>query len=567
MPLKHGDLDGDGRSEIPVSSPWGIGVYEMVGGALGVALAVANGTRLGDWLLNTADNRFELMADLDGDGRCEVLVSSPWGIGILKQSGKTYTSAAVAANGTRLGDWVLNTVENRFGPVGDFDGDGKAEVLVTSPWGVGILKLSAGKLTVLAMAANGTRFGGWQLNTADNRFAAAGDLNGDGRAEILVTSPWGLGVLQLSGQALTALTLVENGGRIGSWLVDTSEDHIAAVADLDGDGWAEILVTSALRIGVLEMAGDGTLYSLQVVPAGTRFGDWQMNTLDTRLGPVGDFDGDGRTEVLMVSPWGIGVLEVAGGVLGVKIMAANGSKLGYWTLDTAANRFDMAGDFDGDGQAELLAVNAGGLAILKVVKSTFDSIVIAGNSTSMGGWKLNTADNRFGIGPELLRVHIKILSNPAVHIDRMMSAMQRVYESVGIIVQRASTEVLDLPDLVDLEAGACVRGSVTEEQELLFDHRANMGPNDVVAYFVRSTNPPYNGCAAHPPGQPGAVVCQGATQWTLGHELGHVLGLPHVADSNRLMTGGGTANITNPPPDFIHTEVQTMKGSALTHNA
>ena len=48
----------------------------------------------------------------------------------------------------------------------------------------------------------------------------------------------------------------------------------------------------------------------------------------------------------------------------------------------------------------------------------------------------------------------------------------------------------------------------------------------------------------------------------MGHEIGHVLGLSHVNDNNRLMTGNGTSNITNPPPDLISTEVNTMRASA-----
>jgi len=50
----------------------------------------------------------------------------------------------------------------------------------------------------------------------------------------------------------------------------------------------------------------------------------------------------------------------------------------------------------------------------------------------------------------------------------------------------------------------------------------------------------------------------------MGHEIGHVLGLSHVNDNNRLMTENGTGNITNPPPDLISTEVNTMRGNALT---
>jgi hypothetical protein len=87
-----------------------------------------------------------------------------------------------------------------------------------------------------------------------------------------------------------------------------------------------------------------------------------------------------------------------------------------------------------------------------------------------------------------------------------------------------------------------------------------------VVYFVRSTVPPFNGCAAHPAGKPGAAVVQTATQWTFGHEVGHVLGLFHVNKNDRLMTGNGTANITNPPPDLVAAEMTTMTNSALTAN-
>jgi hypothetical protein len=163
-----------------------------------------------------------------------------------------------------------------------------------------------------------------------------------------------------------------------------------------------------------------------------------------------------------------------------------------------------------------------------------------------------------------VRLHAKVLTAPTVGINTMVQRMTEVYGSVGIAVQLVSTENLSFPALNDVDVGTCTLGNTTAEQDQLFANRNNAGANDVVAYFVRSTVPVFNGCAAHPAGEPGAVIAQGATQWTLAHEVGHVLGLFHVNDNDRLMTGNGTANITNPPPDLIASEVATMLASPFT---
>ena len=149
-----------------------------------------NGTRFGGWLLNTGDNTFGDAGDFDGDGHDELIVTSPWGIGFLKLSGATLTAPMMQPNGTRFGGWLLNTADNQFGSVGKYISrkiiviKKKSikpipkplplvtldSVFVTSPWGVGILQLSGATLAAPMMKPNGTRFGGWLLNTADNVF-------------------------------------------------------------------------------------------------------------------------------------------------------------------------------------------------------------------------------------------------------------------------------------------------------------------------------------------------------------------------------------------------------------
>ncbi len=195
----------------------------------------------------------------------------------------------------------------------------------------------------------------------------------------------------------------------------------------------------------------------------------------------------------------------------------------------------------------------------------------AGNPASKcpaGGAHSQTGSGNYRLVPvtTTVRVHTKVLTSPNIPIETLLHNMREVYAAGAIDVQWASNEALNLPALNDLDAGSCILGVTTVEQNLLFMNRNNVGTNEVVVYFVRSTIPPYNGCAAHPAGRPGAVVVQGATQWTFAHELGHVLGLFHVNNNDRLMTGNGTANITNPPPDLVASEINTMVATPLTIN-
>jgi hypothetical protein len=184
----------------------------------------------------------------------------------------------------------------------------------------------------------------------------------------------------------------------------------------------------------------------------------------------------------------------------------------------------------------------------------------AGGKHSSSG----SGNYRIPIVTSLVRVHAKVLTPPNVPLTTVFHNMREVYATVNIDLQWLTEETLNLPGLNVIDVGQCARGQTTSEQNQLFNNRNFVGPNDIVVYFVRATDPPFNGCAAHPSGKPGAVVAKIATQWTFAHENGHVLGLVHVNNNDRLMTGNGTANITNPPPDLVGSEKATMQASRLT---
>ncbi len=393
------DQDGDGQAEIPVVSPWGIGTLKFGNGAIAHQAMAPNGNRFNGWLLNTVDNRFPQHGDFDGNGRSELLVTSPWGIGVLRRYRTTYQGVMLAPNGTRFGGWLLNTADNRFGPVGDYDGDGRTEIVVRSPWGIGILRLdSPGGPTPsfqpLMMAPNGTRFGGWLLNTTDNVFGPAGDFDGDGRDELLVSSPWGLGVLKLNGNSLSVVMMAPNGTRFAGWLLNTGDNWLGPVGDFDGDGKEEFLIGSPWGIGLLRLA-PAALTPLTMSPNGTRFGGWLLNTFDNRIWAGADFDGNGRDELLVTSPWGIGVLGWSAGGLGSVMLQPNGTRFGGWLLNTADNLFRSFQDLTGSSRAGVLVESPWGIGLLTLQGTTFQADTMSPNGTRLGSWLLNTHDNWF----------------------------------------------------------------------------------------------------------------------------------------------------------------------------
>jgi hypothetical protein len=307
-----GDVDGDGRDEFVITSDWGIGILKYDGHHFRALLVAARDTWFGGWRydasVNTGRDRIMGARDFAGSGKSEIMIWSSWGITTLEYTGGSLSPSRIHPNGTRLGGWLLNTSDNRYCGCGQFDADYKNDMVVTSPWGIGIISLQRGDSVF--MAPNGTRLGHWLLNTGDNTVRLIGDFDGDTFDEILVSSPWGIGVLKLTGGSLTIAAMYPNGAHVDGYVVNSS--HAFALADnLRGGTRKQIVIASPDGIHVLQLdAPNGRLRRVAFVATGTRVDGWVIDTSNNRLLPAGDMNGDGRAEILIRSPWGIGVLGV-----------------------------------------------------------------------------------------------------------------------------------------------------------------------------------------------------------------------------------------------------------------
>ncbi|MEL6342487.1 MAG: FG-GAP-like repeat-containing protein [Myxococcota bacterium] len=297
------------------------------------------------------------------------------GISLLGGQGWALRADHTHANESWIDGWNYAT-SNRLNGAGDFDGDGTDEIVVTSGWGIGLLEHDGERLRAPVSVPNDTWFGSWRYNppfhTSDDVIEGIGDFDGDGDDDLLITSEWGVGILRRSGTAFTSMVTLADNNFAGGWRYETHND-IVGIGDFNGDGKDDIVVESGWGIGVLTVSG-GRLTSLLARPNDTWFGSWRYNaafhTYDDQIEEIGDFDGDGDDDLLITSEWGIGILTLSGTSFTSLTTAANDTWLGSWRYNAAFHTSDDrilgVGDLDGDGADDILIGSQWGLGLMEL---------------------------------------------------------------------------------------------------------------------------------------------------------------------------------------------------------
>ncbi|MDG6250935.1 VCBS repeat-containing protein [Methanocalculus sp.] len=351
-----GDIDGDGRAEFVITSNWGIGILKHDGQRWRQIMVAPNDTRFGGWRynasVNVGEDRHHGVGNFTGGAPQEILLTSSWGIGVLAYGGNTLTSPIIQPNGTRFGGWLFDSRANQIAGVGDVDGNGRDEIVMTSGWGIGVLGAVSNTFDSLMVAPNGTHFGGWVFNSSENTIHPLADYDGDGQDEILITSDWGIGVLKHQGNTLNSIAIHANGSDLNGYILDTKTSQIVAVGDLAGDGRAHIVISDADGLHIMELK-QGVLRRTAFWANGDNVAGWRLNTDDNQFGPVGDIDGDGREEVVIRSPWGVGIIGLEADKFRCPTLHANGTHLGDWILEDK-DRIIALDNFTGSNKCELL---------------------------------------------------------------------------------------------------------------------------------------------------------------------------------------------------------------------
>ncbi len=432
-----GDINKDGHQDLVVSAHNAANnagrIYVVFGKSAGGPISLANledsenGFEItGEVMGDTAGRSISGPGDVNGDGLPDILIGAPKTAVNGKSSGTSYVVfgkldstpvflelVALGQGGFSIeGEAAQNFAGQSLRGAGDVNGDGLADLVIgalgASPNGpfsgraYVVFGRGAGKPVHLLDIAAGTgpgfvMNGAVELDFAGSAVAGAGDVNGDGLADVVVgaygadingdTSGRSYVVFGKPSQSAVELGQVADG--IGGFAIDGELEFdqagasVAGAGDVNGDGLADVFIGAPLadptgknsgRAYVVFGKESTQLVKLVDVVAGS--GGFAMNGQAGRdyagfsLDGAGDVNGDGLADVILgaygASPEGnasAGRSYVVYGKQGTQLVnltaVANAGDGGFaldGELEADYSGFSVAGagDVDGDGFADVI---------------------------------------------------------------------------------------------------------------------------------------------------------------------------------------------------------------------
>lgn len=371
-----GDVNGDGLDDVIIGAP-GSGnagqAYVVHGKADGAEVTVADleaGT--GGFVLNgqvvgdDAGTAVAMVGDINGDGYDDVAVGAPFA-GTVPDSGRTYIvhgrtetdSLALSDILGGMGGFVANGegVDDQSGTAidggHDVNGDGLDDIVIgaeqADPNGgnsgaayVVFGKTTGSQVNLVNPGSAGFAINGIAgLDVAGSDVSMPGDVNGDGRADVLVGASGAEDDVIFQGQAYVVFGKTDTeevelsdvlAGDGGYGLDGEAGGNFLGLvtggaSDVDGDGFADLLFgcanadfagPNAGRAYVVFGKSNGVRVEMANVSLGNGGiafdGEEGVDTLGTAIAGGGDIDGDGLGDFIIGAPGSDAVMAESGSV-------------------------------------------------------------------------------------------------------------------------------------------------------------------------------------------------------------------------------------------------------------
>ncbi|MFC1572229.1 FG-GAP-like repeat-containing protein [Candidatus Eisenbacteria bacterium] len=342
---------------------------EHVGDALGCAVATAG--------------------DVNGDGFSDVIVGAYGYDDGENEEGRALLYMGSAAGLETSHSWdneggVANVQYGRaVASAGDVNNDGYSDVIVAAPgwdaggghYAAGIVFLYLGSASGLEPTDSWSKTGEGEEDKFGGSIANAGDVNGDGYADIIVGAPdwdledesiWDCGAAFVYLGTSTGLELSHAWSFVPMATAAYYGCSVSSAGDVNGDGYSDFVVGSSHYTHNQPSEGKVFLYygssgTISTTPAWSAEGDQSHAHFGSSVSTAGDVNGDGYSDLIIGAPeYDRDTIENVG-----KAYVFLGSTWGLdsipvWTVEgderweSLGKRVATAGDVNGDGYGDYM---------------------------------------------------------------------------------------------------------------------------------------------------------------------------------------------------------------------
>jgi hypothetical protein len=321
--------------------------------------------------------------DVNGDGFDDVIVGAQ-----LYTSGQSFEGAAFVYHGSPSGlstthNWMDESDQigafygSSVGTAGDVNGDGYDDVIV------GALHYQDGQTSEGAAAVYyGSSSGlspvpNWlvESNQDNAQFGTsvgtAGDVNGDGFADVIVGAPFYTRGQEKEGAASVYYGSPDGLSLIPNWVGDSNQANanygvsVGTAGDVNRDGFDDVIVGAHTYDNGHENEGAAAVYhgsatGLSLVPNWLGEGDQMSSGFGSSVSTAGDVNGDGYDDVIVGAPeYNVGPVDggaafVYHGSAGGLSLVSNWEDFGVADMLQYGYSVGSAGDVDGDGYDDVI---------------------------------------------------------------------------------------------------------------------------------------------------------------------------------------------------------------------